>query len=74
MMIRNFGHCPELESITPSSLPRDPVITKVVLKMLLAWKRYALWWFLVDSLPREEVREVVHQLRDERAMVGHPEA
>jgi len=54
--------CLDLECITLNRLPRDPVITEAVSKILLACNQDTLQWFCVDSPLTEEAREVVYRL------------
>ena len=54
--------CPDLESITLSDLPRDPVITEAASEMLLTCNRDAIQKFYVDSPLTKEAREVVYRL------------
>ena len=62
-MIKRFSPlCPDLESITLNSLPRDLVVTEAVSEMLLACNRHTLKSFCVDSPLTEEAREVVCRL------------
>jgi len=54
--------CPNLQVISLRALPRDPLITAAVSKMLLATNRNTLQKFLVDSPLTHEANEVILKL------------
>ena len=54
--------CPNLQRIRLDSLPRDPMITAAVSKLLLTPNRDALQQFRVESPLTEEARKVVYKL------------
>jgi hypothetical protein len=54
--------CPDLESITLNSLPRDSIITDAVSEMLLGCNQDTLRKFHVDSPLTGEARGVLYQL------------
>jgi hypothetical protein len=56
--------CPNLQTICLEPLPRDPIITAAVSKLLLTTNRDALRHFRVDSPLTEEAREVIYKLPD----------
>ena len=59
---RFLTSCPDLESITLNSLPRDSIITDAVSEMLLGCNQDTLKEFQVDSPLTEEARGVLYQL------------
>ena len=54
--------CPNLQDIGLYPLPRDPMISTAVSRMVLATNRNTLRYFCVDSPLTEEAREVIHKL------------
>ena len=65
--------CPNLQDITLSNLPGDPMITTAVSEMLLATNQNALRRFHVDSPLTEVAREVIYKLpglRDLSVVIG----
>ena len=54
--------CPKLQTIRLRFLPRDPIITATVSKLLLTTNRDTLQQFRVDSPLTEEAREVIYKL------------
>ena len=68
-MITTFPtRCPNLNEISLSSLPRDPMITAAVSRMLLASDRSALRSVCVDSPLTEEARQMVCKLPNLRSL------
>ena len=62
--------CPDLRTIDLQRLPKDPVITAAVSKMLLASNRNTLRSFRVDSPLTKEAQEVVYNLPDLRELLA----
>ena len=60
--------CPNLQKITLYPLPRDPMITAAVSKMILSCNWGALRFIGVDSPLTEEAREVIFKLPDLREL------
>ena len=60
--------CPNLQTIKLDPLPRDPMITAAVSRMLLVANRKTLQEFYVDSPSTEEASEVLYKLPNLRSL------
>ena len=60
--------CPDLQEIALSNLPRSPVITLAVSRMLLVTNRNTLREFRADSPLTEEASEVIYKLPNLRSL------
>jgi hypothetical protein len=64
-MVTTFpASCPNLQTISLSLLPRDPIVTAAISELILTINQDALQQFHVDSPLTEEAREVVYKLPD----------
>jgi hypothetical protein len=62
--------CPNLQTISLSLLPRDPIVTAAISELILTINQDALRQFHADSPLTEEAREVVYKLPNLRELMG----